>query len=358
MKSKKRTIGILIVVIVVLLGFAGSLLMYRNRLSSEKANNKSGGNIARSLSSAPSGKSIENFYDKPITDEKIALDSIEVNRNKLGYSDKNFTFIYDKKSGSETSYHFDLYYKGILVYGGGGNLKGVGVFTHYNDNSAKILLTSVSDSEKITKVNTTPKITEDEVNDIIKKQLNIEIEEDFNPKLTIYETNQKYVLAYYIEYNFYIYVINAENGEIIRSSSMLVSNSAEFEGQNGDIHQIFYNDYIDGNKIIKNALWDNEKNIFIVNNRWGYELFGKKSSEGLFTTNELELGNNKSAIDGMANTYRAIEFFQKKFNYNFDSTYVSVNVDKDKDKKGNIKTNNACGTYAKVNNDNIAYLFF
>lgn len=39
MGSKKRTIGILIVVIVVLLGFAGSLLMYRNRLSSEKANN-------------------------------------------------------------------------------------------------------------------------------------------------------------------------------------------------------------------------------------------------------------------------------------------------------------------------------
>ena len=36
MRSKKRTIGILIVVIVVLLGFAGSLLVYRNKLSSEK----------------------------------------------------------------------------------------------------------------------------------------------------------------------------------------------------------------------------------------------------------------------------------------------------------------------------------
>lgn len=35
MRSKKRTIGILIVVIVVLLGFAGSLLVYRNKLSSE-----------------------------------------------------------------------------------------------------------------------------------------------------------------------------------------------------------------------------------------------------------------------------------------------------------------------------------
>ncbi len=35
MKSKKRTIGILIVVIVLLLGFAGSLLIYRNKLSSE-----------------------------------------------------------------------------------------------------------------------------------------------------------------------------------------------------------------------------------------------------------------------------------------------------------------------------------
>ena len=37
MRSKKRTIGILIVVIVVLLGFAGSLLVYRNKLLSENA---------------------------------------------------------------------------------------------------------------------------------------------------------------------------------------------------------------------------------------------------------------------------------------------------------------------------------
>lgn len=354
MRSKKRTIGILIVVIVVLLGFAGSLLIYRNNLSSEKTKNNSNNNIAQSLSSAPSGKSIENFYDKPITDEKIALDSIEFNRGKLGYSDKNFTFIYDEKSGSKTAYHFDLYYKDIPVYSPVG-IRGVSVITYY-DNSADVLITGVSNSEKITKINTIPKITQDELKDIIKRQFSIE--EDINSKLIVYETSEEYVLAYYIEYSFYIYIINAENGEIIDSSSMLVSNSAEYEGQNGDIHQIFYNDYTDETKDIKNALWDNEKNIFIVNNRWGYELFGKKSSEGLFTTEDLKLGNNKSAIDGMANAYRAVEFFEKKFDYTFDSTYVSVNVDKDKDKKGNTKKDNACGTYAKVNDDSIAYLFF
>ena len=354
MRSKKRTIGILIVVIVVLLGFAGSLLIYRNNLSSEKTKNNSNNNIAQSLSSAPSGKSIENFYDKPITDEKIALDSIEFNRGKLGYSDKNFTFIYDEKSGSKTAYHFDLYYKDIPVYSPVG-IRGVSVITYY-DNSADVLITGVSNSEKITKINTIPKITQDELKDIIKRQFSIE--EDINSKLIVYETSEEYVLAYYIEYSFYIYIINAENGEIIDSSSMLVSNSAEYEGQNGDIHQIFYNDYTDETKDIKNALWDKEKNIFIVNNRWGYELFGKKSSEGLFTTEDLKLGNNKSAIDGMANAYRAVEFFEKKFDYTFDSTYVSVNVDKDKDKKGNTKKDNACGTYAKVNDDSIAYLFF
>lgn len=41
MRSKKRTIGILIVVIVVLLGFAGSLLIYRNKSSSENSINDS-----------------------------------------------------------------------------------------------------------------------------------------------------------------------------------------------------------------------------------------------------------------------------------------------------------------------------
>ena len=66
MRSKKRTIGILIVVIVVLLGFAGSLLVYRNKLLSENAKNTSSDNIAQSLSSTSSNGYFENFYDKPI----------------------------------------------------------------------------------------------------------------------------------------------------------------------------------------------------------------------------------------------------------------------------------------------------
>lgn len=46
MRSKKRTIGILIVVIVAFLGFAGSLLVYRNKLSSENTINDSDGYTA------------------------------------------------------------------------------------------------------------------------------------------------------------------------------------------------------------------------------------------------------------------------------------------------------------------------
>ena len=41
MRSKKRTVVILIVVIVMLLGFTGSLLVYRNKLSSENVINDS-----------------------------------------------------------------------------------------------------------------------------------------------------------------------------------------------------------------------------------------------------------------------------------------------------------------------------
>ena len=64
MRSKKRTIGILIVVIVVLLGFAGSLLVYRNKLSSEK--------IKDSLNQE---KTLKNYFY--VTEEKnIVNDSI------------------------------------------------------------------------------------------------------------------------------------------------------------------------------------------------------------------------------------------------------------------------------------------
>ena len=40
MKSNKRTIGILIVVIVILFGFACSLLIYRNKLESKNKTNR------------------------------------------------------------------------------------------------------------------------------------------------------------------------------------------------------------------------------------------------------------------------------------------------------------------------------
>lgn len=362
MKSKKRTIWILIVVIVILLGFASSLLIYRNKLSSDNINSKSGDYIAQSLSSAPSGKSIENFYDKPITDEKIALDSIEVNRNKLGYSDKNFTFIYDKTNNSETAYHFDLYYKDIPVYGGGGTLKGVGVFTH-NDNSAKILMTSVSDSQKITKVNTTPKITEDEALNIAKETLgdnfseyNISAnfkQEKICPNLIIYETQDKYVLSYRIISNFYICIINAENGEVITSHSTIVANVSEYEGQNGDIHQVFYDDYKDENYDIKNALWNSDKGLFIFDN-----CIDGISLDYILKLDDIKDGNNKSAVDGMANTYRAIEYFeQENFGVHFYETLIIINNNKSK-VNGKIRKDNATAQVCFIDNKPVAIITF
>lgn len=328
--GSKKTIGILIVVIVVLLGFAGSLLVYRNNLSSANKKNNSNNNTAQSLSSAPSGKSIENFYDKPITDEKIALDSIEVNRDKLGYSDKSFTFIYDEKSSSETAYHFDLYYKDIPVYGGGSR-RGVSVIT-YHDNSPDVLITGVSDSQKITKVNTDPKITQDEALEIAKETLGENFSE-YNilsnlkkvkvcPKLIIYETQGEYVLSYRIISNFCICIINAKNGDVITSHSTLVSKSAEYEGQRkDDIQQIFYDDVLlDDSSKKKNVLYCNEKNIFIYDDLKE----GKFDFEKLLTLNDIDYGKNKSAVDAMANTYKAIRYFEK-FGISLDAVHIQVN---------------------------------
>lgn len=328
MRSKKRTIGILIVVIVVLLGFTGSLLIYRNNLSSEKTKNNSNNNIAQSLSSAPSGKSIENFYDKPITDEKIALDSIEVNRDKLGYSDKNFTFEFERKNEyMGASYSFKLLYKNIPVKG-----KGVSVIT-YSDNSADVLMTGGVDIEKISNVNTNPKITQDEALNIVKKTLGEKLSEylisaDFKqekvcPKLIIYETNNEYVLAYYFESN-YICVVDAENGNVITSCNTLVSNVSEFEGQNGDKHQVFYDDYKDDNHHIANMLYNKDKKIYIFDDVDGIQNY---IPQNVLTINEIQSGKNKSAVDAMANTYRAVEYYENKFNMTFNATYVEVNDD-------------------------------
>lgn len=346
MKSKKRTIGILIVVIVILFGFACSLLVYKNKLSSENTKND-----ILFLSSAPSGRSIENFYDKLITDEKIALDSIEANRYKLGYADKNFTFIYDEKSGSETAYHFDLYYKGIPVYSPVG-IRGISVMTHL-DNSADILMTGVSNSEKIRKVNTTPKITQDEAIKIAKSTMNMK--SDMKLKLVLYEVNDTYVLAYYY-CGTTICIINAENGEVVACYSAIDYSTGEFTGQNGDIHQVFYDDYEYENNYIKNALWDKEKNIFIHDNIHTNEEV--KNKDRMITIDDLQSGKYKSAVDGMANTYRAVEYFEKHFNKKFDSTVVSINVDTWKDENDKVVTDNAGGGYLDIEGEKVAFLMF
>lgn len=352
MRSKKRTVVILIVVIVILLGFAGSLLVYRNKLSSS-VKNTSSDNIAQSLLSTSNQKIIEDFYDKPITDEKIALDSIEVNRDKLGYGDKNFSFEFERKEEwMGASYSFKLFYKDILVNG-----KGISVITN-SDNSADVLMTGGVDVEKISKINTTPKITKDEALDIAKETLGEDFSEynissnfkhvKISPQLIIYETKNQYVLSYIYSGN-YTCIIDAQNGNVIETHSSLVFNSAEYEGQNGDIHQVFYDDYKDDNYDIKNLLWNKDKNIYIFDDVEGAQNY---IPINVFTIDDIQSGKNKSAVDGMANTYRAVEYFEQNHNLTFDATFVEVNDDDE------VKNNSGGRSWVTTSGSSVANIVF
>ena len=359
MRSKKRTIGILIVVIVVLLGFAGSLLVYRNKLLSENAKNTSSDNIAQSLSSTSSNGYFENFYDKPITDENIALDSIEVNRTQLGYDDENLSFEFMRKDEyMGASYRFKILYKGIPL-----NSEEVRVLVDENGN-ARTLISRKIPIKLLEKISTTPKITEDEALNIAKETLG----EDFleynlsanfkqvkiSPELVIYEINDKYFLSYYIQSGSYICIVDAESGDVITANSTEMSNTAEFEGQNGDIHQVFYDDYKDENYDIKNALWNSDKGLFIFDN-----CIDNISLNHIFTLDDIKDGSNKSAVDGMANTYRVIEYFeQENLSLSFDNTWVIVNNDKSKDENGKSRKNNATGGVLFVENQSVAKITF
>lgn len=325
MRSKKRTIGILIVVIVVLLGFAGSLLVYINKLSSKDTKSNLNNNITQSLSSVSPQRYLEDFYNKPITDEKIALNSIEENRVQLGYDDENLSFEFMRKDEyMGASYRFKLLYKGIPL-----DSKEVRVLVDENGTARKLLSREIS-IKQLNTINTTPKITQDEAINITSETLGDNFSEynisaNFKqiricPELIIYETNDEYILAYYIKSGFYLCIINAENGEIITSKSTLLSNMAEFEGQNGDKHTIYYDDYKDENYDIKNALWDKNNNIYIFDN-----VFYPNNIEDIMTIDNIKFGKNKTAVDAMANTYRAVEYFKIKHNMTFDATFAIVN---------------------------------
>lgn len=350
MGSKKKTIGILSIVIALLMIISIGVLVYRNQITLENytENNISTNDTSQQLTSTQ--KIIEDFYYKPITDEKIALDSIELNRNQLGYGNKDFSFEFESKNEyMSASYSFKLMYKGIPV-----NDRGISVITK-SDYSANMLITGGVDFEKISKVNTTPKITQDEALNIAKKSMNIEesdlIKELYgenSAKLVIYEFMNKYNLAYCVQSFFEFCYIDAETGEIICCGSTMVSNTAEYVGQNGDRHTIFYDDYIDKNKEIKNALWDKNKNILILNN-----------AENIYTIEDIQSGENKSAVDAMVNTYRAVEYFENHFNKHFYQVAVSVNVDKLKNEEsGEIVKDNAQGGVNKIENNDVACLAF
>ena len=351
MGSKKRTIGILIVVIVVLLGFAGSLLVYRNKLSSENTKNSSNDNTTQSLSSVSSQRYLEDFYDKPITDEKIALDSIETNRVQLGYDDENITFRFITENGYlGASYRFKILYKNIPIHG-------ESIIVSADKNGIPdLLVSSQIEIKKLNKINTTPKITQDEAIDIVKKQLNTE--ESVKPELIIYEVNKEYILAYYVNTLFNVCVVDAETGDIVNYRSTLVSKSDEFIGQTGDKHRVFYDDYNDENYNIENALLDKEKNIYIYNDISTYEEI--KVKDNMLSLDDIQSGKNKSAIDGMANTYRAVEYFEKlnkELGSIFDLICVNVNAELE-DENGNIIQNQAMGGCHKIDGSDICILSF
>lgn len=341
MKSKKRTIGILIVVIVILFGFACSLLIYRNKLSSESSD-------ITNYSSVSPQRYFDDFYNKPITDEKIALEAIEANRYKLGYNDKDLSFEFKSKSEFlGTSYRFNILYKGIPL-----DSDEVNVLVD-EDDKAKHLLSRELPLKQLQKINTTPKITQDEAIKIAKSTMNMK--SDMKLKLVLYEVNDTYVLAYYY-CGTTICIINAENGEVVACYSAIDYSTGEFTGQNGDIHQVFYDDYEYENNYIKNALWDKEKNIFIHDNIHTNEEV--KSKVRMITIDDLQSDKYKSAVDGMANTYRAVEYFEKHFNKKFNSTVVSINVDTWKGENDKVVTDNAGGGYLDIEGEKVAFLMF
>lgn len=353
MRSKKRTVVILMVVIVMLLGFAGSLLVYRNKLSSESVKNTSSDNITQSLSSTSNNRYFENFYDKPITDENIALNSIEVNRVQLGYDDENITFKFVTENGYlGASYRFKVLYKGIPLD------NETIIVTAKEDGTPNVLVSRAIDVEKLNKINTNPKITQDEALNIAKETLGEDFSEynisanfkhvKISPQLIIYETKNQYVLSYIYSGN-YICIIDAQNGNVIESHSSLVFNSAEYEGQNGDIHQVFYDDYKDDNYDIKNLLWNKDKNIYIFDDVEGAQNY---IPINVFTIDDIQSEKNKSAVDGMANTYRAVEYFEKNHNFTFDATFVEVNDDDE------VKNNSGGRSWVTTSGSSVANIIF
>ena len=185
-------------------------------------------------------------------------------QGKLGYNDKDLSFEFKRKSGYlGTSYRFNILYKDIPLASDEVNI------LVDEDDKAKHLLSRELPIKQLQKINPTPKITQDEALVIAKETIGTEkinmgknFKKELKPELRIYKKYNELILAYRIDAGFYGCIVNAENGEVITCYSNIEYSTGEFTGQNGDIHQVFYDDYEYENNYIKNVLWDKKKYLY------------------------------------------------------------------------------------------------
>lgn len=321
-KNAKAVIACVCVVALLISGTVGGLYFFRNHTDNLTDPDSNYISIT------------EGFTDVLVTDEESALEAIKSVDDVIGIEnvDDELKISNINTVDSDTYYRFQQYYNDIPVYGNSI------VISADNDSDATAL---TSNFVPITEdISLEPCITQNQVDIAVKKYLkydDIEIEKIGDENLVIYNTDNKYVLAYELSVNgLESVIVDADTSKVINYRPLFNDIAAEVVAENdNNINAIGWkND--DGSYHLYNDQY--KISVFDVNNITTYIEDGslyhidfKEYQKGfLFKKNidTLYSKNNKfekSAVQALNEFISISEFYNDLGDSGFDRFHVAIN---------------------------------
>lgn len=321
-KKSKAVIAVICSLVLIISGTVGGLYFFRNHTD----------NLTDSDSNYISFS--EGFTDVLVTDEKSALEAIASVANVIGIEnvDDELKISSINTVDSDTYYRFQQYYNNIPVYG-----NSIVISTDNESNATALTSNFVPITEDIS---LEPVVTQNQVDVAVKKYLkydDIEIEKIGDENLVIYNTDDKYVLAYELSVNgMESVIVDADTSKVVNYKALFNDIAAEVVAENdNNINAIGWkND--DGSYHLYNDEY--KISVFDVNNITTYKENGslyhidfkeyqkgflfKKNIDTLYSKDNIF---EKSAVQALNEIIKISDFYKNLGDSGFDRFHVAIN---------------------------------
>ena len=281
-------------------------------------------------------KSLEGkFTDISINDESSAVEAAKYAAKQMGLNNAadELTSLNTSTVDGSTYYRLQEKYKGIPVYG-----RTMVVIADENGNAQGITSNATDIPGNLS---LTPSVTQEQVNESIKKYIDSEINGDDatglsvenlgTDKLAIYNLDdvKQYILCYSLsietDNSIYNVIVNAENSNIILFNTAILNEQKEFSLEGQKKTQTFYAQNDNGVNEMK-YYTDTGTSITVLNPKTEHKYDWYRNNGEIVQWKDNEKAD-KSAVDAMSNIQKVYSYYLNKFGRDsFDGKGLDINI--------------------------------